>query len=248
MPARTTGWSSTTRTRITPRILPGDPGRPGYGYPPALRSFPQAVYGGAPILRALERANVLTMRTLLSKITSARPVAMGLAVGLVIAGIGAVIGGSYANQVVHDQLAPQNIYFPASAEEGLPENLSQYAGQKVDTGAEAKAYAEDYIGLHLQEMAGGKTYSEVSTLSRENPDDEELAGQRMSLFMGETLKGLLLNAWGWSVVGTVATVAGWTLIGLGAVLFALPLAAVLLGRREATRDRVSIRPAAASGD
>ena len=188
------------------------------------------------------------MRTLLSKITSARPVAMGLAVGLVIAGIGAVIGGSYANQVVHDQLAPQNISFPASAEEGLPENLSQYAGQKVDTGAEAKAYAEDYIGLHLQEMAGGKTYSEVSALARANPDDTQLAEQRMSLFMGETLKGLLLNAWGWSVVGTVATVAGWTLIGLGAVLFALPLAAVLMERRKETAERVPVAPAAASGD
>jgi len=229
-------------------ILPGGPRRPGYGYPPTLRSFPQPVYGGAPIPRGRIRTNVAAMRTLLSKITSARPIAMGLAAGLVIAGIGAVIGGNYANQVVHDQLAPQKIVFPASAEEGLPENLSQYAGAKVDTGAEAKAYAEDYIGLHLKEMAGGKTYSEVSTLARENPDDEELAGQRMSLFMGETLKGLLLNAWGWSVVGTVATVAGWTLIGLGAVLFALPLAAVLMERRKEIAERVPVTPAAASGD
>ncbi|MBX5440253.1 MAG: hypothetical protein IRZ32_01865 [Solirubrobacteraceae bacterium] len=188
------------------------------------------------------------MRTLLSKITSARPVAMGLAVGLVIAGIGAVIGGNYADQVVHDQLAPQNITFPASTEEGLPENLSQYAGQKVDTGEKAKAFAEDYIGLHLSEVADGKTYSEVSAEYMANPDNQELAQQRQTLFMGETLKGLLLNAWGWSVVGTVATVAGWVLIVLGAILFALPLAAVLTGRREEAEKPVAVKPAAASGD
>lgn len=42
--------------------------------------------------------------------------------------------------------------------------------------------------------------------------------------MGETLKGLLLNAWGWSVIGSIATLAGFILILLGGVLFLLPLA------------------------
>jgi len=42
--------------------------------------------------------------------------------------------------------------------------------------------------------------------------------------MGETLNGLLLNAWGWSVIGMIATLAGWILIALGAALFLLPLA------------------------
>ena len=51
-----------------------------------------------------------------------------------------------------------------------------------------------------------------------------LAGERTTLFMGETLNGLLLNAWGWSVIGMIATLAGWILIALGAALFLLPLA------------------------
>ncbi len=55
------------------------------------------------------------MRTFLSKITTIRPIAMGLAAGLVVAGVLAIVGGSYAHQVVHDQLAPQQIFFPANA-------------------------------------------------------------------------------------------------------------------------------------
>jgi hypothetical protein len=63
-----------------------------------------------------------------------------------------------------------------------------------------------------------------------------LAGERTTLFMGETLRGLLLNAWGWSVIGSIATLAGFILILLGGVLFLLPLAnwqINLKGRRPA---------------
>ncbi|MDQ1397593.1 MAG: hypothetical protein QOG64_2852, partial [Acidimicrobiaceae bacterium] len=49
-----------------------------------------------------------------------------------------------------------------------------------------------------------KTYSEVSTASQANPTDTKLAAQAQSLFRGETLRGLLLYAWGWSVVGMIA--------------------------------------------
>ena len=116
---------------------------------------------------------------------------------------------------MHDQLVPQQIYFPEKGEE-LPANLNQYAGQQVDTAGEAKAYANDYIGLHLEGIAGGKSYAEVSAASMADPDNEELAGQKQSLFMGETLRGTLLSAWGWGTVGTIASIAGFLLIGLGA--------------------------------
>ena len=63
-------------------------------------------------------------------------------------------------------------------------------------------------------------------------DDAKLATQTQTLFRGETLRGLLLNAWGWGTVGTVALIAGWVLIALGAVLFLLPaLDALINGRR-----------------
>lgn len=164
----------------------------------------------------------------IARITSLRPVAIGLAAGILVAGILAVVGGSYAKDVLHDQLAPQKIVFPASTEEGLPENLSRYAGERVDTAEEARAYAEDYIGLHLSEIAGGKTYAEVSSAAQANPDDEELAAQTQTLFRGETLRGLLLNAWGWGTVGTIATIAGVVLIVVGAVLLLAQLLAIAL--------------------
>ena len=57
-------------------------------------------------------------------------------------------------------------------------------------------------------MSGGKTYSQVSELSRANPADLKLSGQVATLFKGETLRGLLLYAWGWSVVSTIALWSG----------------------------------------
>ena len=150
-------------------------------------------------------------------------VASGIALGMIIAGALALIGGSYARDVVHDQLTPQQIYFPPKGEE-LPANLNQYAGQQVDTPGEAKAYANDFIGLHLEGIADGKSYAEVSAASMADPNNEELAAQKQSLFMGETLRGTLLSAWGWGTVGTIATIAGFVLIGIGAILLIVPVA------------------------
>jgi len=173
------------------------------------------------------------MNSLLSKITSVTSIAVGLALGMVLAGVLALVGGSYAHKVVHDQLSPQKITFPKTKADGLFPDLTKYAGQTVDSGAKAKAYADKYINRHLQEVAGGKTYAEVSAEAMAKPDDAKLAGQKATLFQGETLRGLLLSVWGWSIVGTVATLAGIALILIGLVLAALPLA----GARQARRSR-----------
>jgi len=170
-------------------------------------------------------------------------VASGIALGMIIAGALALIGGSYARDVVHDQLTPQQIYFPPKGEE-LPANLNQYAGQQVDTPAEAKAYANDFIGLHLEGIAGGKSYAEVSAASMANPDNQELAAQKQSLFMGETLRGTLLSAWGWGTVGTIATIAGFVLIGIGAILLIVPLTAALTATRRREQPTQGAMPAA----
>jgi hypothetical protein len=171
------------------------------------------------------------MNSLLSKLTSVTSIAVGLALGMVLAGVLALVGGSYAHKVVHDQLSPQKITFPKDKAAGLFPDLDQYAGQTVDSGAKAKAYADKYINRHLQEVAGGQTYAEVSAKAMAAPDDTKLAGQKATLFQGETLRGLLLSVWGWSVVGAVATIAGIALILIGLILAALPLA----GARQATR-------------
>jgi hypothetical protein len=161
---------------------------------------------------------------LLAKLTGLTAVAAVAAAGMIIVGILAVIGGNYDRQVVRDQLTPQKVFFPPAGSKELLPGVKQYAGQQVVNGDQAHAYANNFIGEHLKLIAGGKTYSQVSTAARADPKNAALAEQKASLFQGETLRGLLLNAWGWSLVGTIATIAGFVLIGLGVVLFLLPLA------------------------
>jgi hypothetical protein len=171
---------------------------------------------------------------LLAKLTSLTSIATVAAAGMIVVGALALVGGHYDKQVVHDQLAPQKIFFPKPATNPA---LAAYAGQQVLTGKQAKLYAQDQIGVDLTKVAGGKTYSQISAeWIAGGMKNTTLAGERTTLFMGETLNGLLLNAWGWSVIGGIATLAGFILILLGGVLFLLPLAnwqVNLRGRRPA---------------
>jgi hypothetical protein len=105
------------------------------------------------------------------------------------------------------------------------------------TAKEAKAYA-DYIGVHLQGIGKGKSYSEVSAESMKDSNNKELAQQRLAMFMGETLRGMLLNAWGWGTLGTIVTIGGIVLILIGNVLLAIPLLAGREARRSAAAARV----------
>jgi hypothetical protein len=161
---------------------------------------------------------------LLAKLTSLTSIATVTAVGIIVVGIMAMAGGSYAKQVVRDQLVPQKIFFPAAGSPELLPGVKQYAGQQLVDGAQAKAYANDFINVHLSKIAGGQTYAQVSTAALAAPTNTTLATEKATLFQGETLRGLLLGAWGWSVVGTIASLAGLILILLGGVLFLLPLA------------------------
>jgi hypothetical protein len=159
---------------------------------------------------------------LLAKLTGLTSIATVAALGMIVVGVLAVIGGHYDKQVVHDQLAPQKISFPKPATNPA---LAAYAGQQVLTGKQAKLYAQDQIGVDLTKVAGGKTYSQVSgEWIAGGMKNATLGSERTTLFMGETLNGLLLNAWGWSVIGSIATLAGIILILLGAALSLLPLA------------------------
>ncbi len=138
-------------------------------------------------------------------------------------------GSNFADNMVHNQLREQKIVFPPKGSEGLDPaefpGLQRYAGQAVDNGPKAKAYADQFIKAHLAQVADGKTYSEVSALSRANPKDEVLAGQVQTLFRGETLRGLLLYAWGWSVVAHIASLAAWgAFIGAAVVFVAMAYA------------------------
>jgi hypothetical protein len=155
--------------------------------------------------------------------------------GLVVAAVLAIAGGlllwghNFATNSVHDQLAEQQVFFPTAAqikEANDPEitkYVMPYAGQQVVTGQQAEVYANHYIAVHIEGIADGQTYSQVSgkfiTMDPSDPNYEAVAGQRQALFMGETLRGLLLDAYAFGKVGTIAGIAAIAaFIGSGVML------------------------------
>jgi hypothetical protein len=128
---------------------------------------------------------------------------------------------NYAHNQVSDQLTQQQIVFPTADSksfQALPaadqDAMRPYAGQTMSTGAQAQTYADHYIKVHLNEVAGGQTYSQVSGKALADPTNQQLAGQVQTLFRGETLRGLLLNAYAWDTMASIALVAAWiSLIG-----------------------------------
>jgi hypothetical protein len=174
-------------------------------------------------------------------------VIIGSVLFLVLAvGSGLLLWGSnFASDMVHSQLSEQKIQFPPKGSPGLDPaefpGLQRYAGQSVDNGPKAKAYADQFIKVHLNGVAGGQTYSQVSAKALANPTDTKLAGQVQTLFRGETLRGLLLYAWGWSVVGEIALWAGIAAaLGALAVLIALIIGFVAHEHNVKKRDSDSI--------
>jgi hypothetical protein len=167
-------------------------------------------------------------RTVLGFVATRRVVEVILTVVLGV-GSGLLFYGSHFGlNMVHTQLAAQNISFPAKGSAALSPaefpDLQRYAGQKVDTGPKAKAYANGFIGRHLVTAAGGQTYSQASTAAQADPTNAKLAAQVNTLFKGETLRGLLMYAWGWSVVSSIALYAAF-----GALIGFIIMALVTLG-------------------
>jgi len=165
-----------------------------------------------------------------------------LTVALIGAGSLLMWGYTFADNQVKTQLAEQKIFFPpqsafANAKVGteitpsMIPSVSQYAGQQMLTGAQAEVYADDFIAVHLQEIAGGKTYSELSTLAQASPNNATLQGEVATVFKGTMLRGSLLNAYGYWTFGQIAM---WASYG-AFVVAALMLVLTLLGLRHYRR-------------
>jgi hypothetical protein len=166
-------------------------------------------------------------------ITSAGGVAV--VVALVVAGGLLTWGHSFVNSSVHSQLAQQQIYFPPKAAFDHPKpgteitpsmipSVSQYAGQQLLTGEQAHVYADDFIAVHLSELPYGGVYSKLSTASRANPGSKTLAAFEQTSFQGTTLRGLLLEAYGFSMIGVVmlwGAIASFVLAAIMSVLVGL---------------------------
>lgn len=138
---------------------------------------------------------------------------LGLSLAAVLVAAGALLSWAhtFAGNEVHRQLSAQQIYFPAKGSQSIagPEfqALQQYAGQQLTTGAQAKAFADHFIAVHLKEIGGGKTYAQLSAQAQANPSDTKLAGTVSTMFRGETLRGLLLNAYAFDTMGAIAGLA-----------------------------------------
>ena len=165
-----------------------------------------------------------------------------LTVVFIGAGAGLLIGYNFANNQVTTQLAEQKVFFPSKAAFANPvvgseitpsmiPSVSQYAGQELLTGAQAEVYANDFIAVHLKEIGGGLTYSQLSTKAQADPSNTALATQVDTIFKGTMLRGSLLNAYGYWFFGQIALYAA---IGVF-IAAALMLVLTLLGLRHYRR-------------
>jgi hypothetical protein len=169
---------------------------------------------------------------------------LALSAVLLIAGTLLLWGHSFVNNQVHTQLAAQQIFFPAAGSESLSDPqvgpyLNKYAGQQLVNGAQAQAYADHFIAVHVHEIAGGQTYAQLSAKAQANPSDTKLAGQVQTIFRGETLRGLLLNAYAFWKMGQIALYAAITAFA-GAGLFLLLSALGLLHLRRVRKNGESL--------
>ena len=171
---------------------------------------------------------------------------------VLLAGLLLVLGlvlqnqANFAKDYVHNQLSAQKITFTPKAGLQPDENaacLTSNAGKLLTTGKQAECYANNYIAVHLAAINDGKTYSESSGESRAlatkaadattagaadaadlNAQAKVLQGKVTTLFQGETLRGLLLTSYGFSIFGERAQQAAWVCFAVALVLFLAAIA------------------------
>jgi hypothetical protein len=159
----------------------------------------------------------------------------GLALAAVLIAAGGLLtwASTFVGDQVQDQLVMQDITMPegdaiASLPQADQNALKPFAGSKLDTGDEAKAFADHYILVHMNAASDGRTYEEVSgefiglsDADKASPDGQALGQLRQTLFMGNTLRGLLLNAYAFATIATIAGIAAIVAFGAGALLLVL---------------------------
>jgi hypothetical protein len=155
-------------------------------------------------------------------------------------------GATFAQDSVKSQLENQDISFPAA--EAMPpatkDQLAKWADMKVTTGPMAKDFADLYIWEHMKGASKGAigkeaTYSEVSGMymgaaksGTATPEEiTKLGDLRQTLFMGNTLRGLLLEAYAFGTLGNIAAIAALASLVGGILLLLLSIAGIVHIRR-----------------
>jgi hypothetical protein len=188
----------------------------------------------------------------------------GIAVAILLVLLGFVFktNADFADSYVHDQLAEQKISFTAaeflSDEEKTSTCLIENAGTPLDSGKKAECYANDYIGMHLKGIGGGETYATIGAIQTKaktaladataanasnvvelKAELDKITGQRESMFKGETLRGLLLTSYGFSIFGEKAALAGM-LSFLGALVMLLASIAGFIHAFSTPKDKIAL--------
>jgi hypothetical protein len=172
---------------------------------------------------------------------------------LAVAGGLLLLGYNFANNYVHTQLAEQQITFPSAAAFAHPKtgseitpsmipSVSQYAGQQLLTGEQAQAYANDFIAVHLQEIGGGKTYAQLSSEAMALPKGSAAytaaEAKVQTVFQGTTLRAMLLEAYGFSLIATIAFWCAMAAFALAAVMAVLVVLGFVHARRTDEREEL----------
>jgi hypothetical protein len=169
----------------------------------------------------------------------------GFALAAILLAAGGLLlwGSTYTHNMVHNQLAAQQIFFPPKAAFAHPKagteitpsmvpSVSQYAGQQLVTGQQAQSYADNFIAVHITNMTGGKTYAQLSAAALAQPNNTKLAGEVATVFKGETLRSILLNAFGWWKVSQITYIASLIAFGLGGLTLLASLFGLTVGRKD----------------
>jgi hypothetical protein len=168
----------------------------------------------------------------------------GFALAAILLAAGGMLlwGSAYVHNTVQGQLSAQQIFFPPKAAFAHPKagteitpsmipSVSQYAGQQLVTGQQAESYADNFIAVHITNMTGGKTYAQLSAASLAQPNNTKLAGQVGTVFKGEALRSMLLNAFGWWKVSQITYIASLIAFALGGLTLLGSLFGLTVGRR-----------------
>jgi hypothetical protein len=158
-----------------------------------------------------------------------------LAVMLIVSGALLTWAHDFIGNEVHTQLSAQQIFFPPASSKAVAAPqfaaMRQYGGQQLTTGAQAEVYADHFIANHLKVIGGGKTYAQLSAEALAQPNNTALAVQVNTVFKGETLRGLLLNAYAFGTMGMIAGIAAIAAFIAAAVMLVLGALGLMHARR-----------------
>ncbi|MCL4445810.1 MAG: hypothetical protein M1134_02880 [Actinobacteria bacterium] len=174
-----------------------------------------------------------------------------LTVVLIVAGSLLMWGYTFASSNVRTQLSEQQIYFPSKAAfahakpgteitPSMIPSVSKYAGQQLLNGAQAEAYANHFIAVHLSEMPYGGVYAKISTAARADPTNKKLQALTQTSFQGTTLRGLLLEAYGYWEFGQIALIASICAYALGLIMLILVILGLVHLRKVRPDEEVKI--------